>query len=111
MAIPASLKFADAGTQARTAIYTKTLTVGQVFSAYRNTEYAPFIGLDMAITNLSAGPAVISLDGKEIDVPVAGANITTTYFDQIKVISAGSDGGLRFAMEGVLLSDVIGGDM
>lgn len=106
MPVPDSLKFAGAGTAGRSAIYTKTLQVGEVFSALRNTQYAPFLGLDMAITNGSGGAAVISIDGREVNVPVAGANITTTYFDEIKVISGGSDGGLTFAMEGVLYSEI-----
>lgn len=107
MAVPPQYRFASATTIGRSAIYTKTIQVGGVFSALKNTEYAPFVGLDMAILNLSGGAAKISLDGKEIDVPIAGANISSTYFDQIKVISAGDDGGLRFAMEGVLLSEVL----
>lgn len=106
MPVPDDLRIAGAGTVGRSAVYTKTLQVGQTFSTLRNTEYAPFLGLDMAILNLSGGAAVISIDGRRIDVPPAGANITTTYFDEVKVISAGDSGGLRFAMEGVLYSQL-----
>lgn len=106
MGVPPEYRLANAALLARTAIYRKTLNAGQAFTCALNTEYTPFIGLDLAVQNASGGAAVLTLDGRELTVPVGGVEISNTWYNELKVVSAGEDGGLTLSMSGITISDV-----